>query len=123
MIKTDYNKWNKEFTGQVNIVVKVDKETLEEACQELYQRIVDRTPIGNPALWNPPYWPNGYVPGDLKAAWKIEKLGEGYIISNDMPYAYRVETGWSKQAPTGMMRISVKEFNAILDEIARRRKK
>lgn len=123
MTSTNYSGWNKQFTAQVTITQRIDKEILQEACQILYQRIVDRTPVGNPALWNPPIYPKGYNPGSLKEAWQIKKDGEGYIISNNLPYAYRVETGWSTQAPSGMMRISVKEFNSILDEVARRRKK
>lgn len=118
-MKTNYQQWDKEFKGQAKLVIKADEKIIQEACQELYQRIVDRTPIGNPSLWNTPA-PKGYTPGALKAAWKLERSGEDYIISNDLPYAYRVETGWSTQAPEGMMRISVKEFDAILEAIARR---
>lgn len=37
------------------------------------------------------------------------------LIYNNEPYAQRVETGWSSQAPTGMMRITVAEFQAIFN--------
>lgn len=42
-----------------------------------------------------------------------------FIISNK-PYAHRIEfEGWSKQAPAGMLRVTVAEFQLIVDEQAR----
>lgn len=122
-METNYKQWERQFKGQVGIVVKNDSKIIDIACELLYKRIVERTPVGNPAIWHPPYWPAGYVPGTLKANWKLERDGDEYIIYNDLPYAQRVENGWSSQAPAGMMRVSVLEFNSILEEVARRYKK
>ena len=33
--------------------------------------------------------------------------GQRVVISNSLPYAYRLEFGWSNQAPGGILRISV----------------
>ncbi len=38
---------------------------------------------------------------------------------NNVPYAYRVEMGHSKQAPGGMVRITAAEFQRFFDEAAR----
>lgn len=39
------------------------------------------------------------------------KFGDAAIyFSNSLPYAYRLETGYSKQAPNGMARLSVMEI-------------
>jgi hypothetical protein len=39
------------------------------------------------------------------------KLGDAAIyLTNNLPYAYRLETGYSKQAPSGMARLSVMEI-------------
>lgn len=39
------------------------------------------------------------------------KLGDAAIyLSNNLPYAYRLEMGYSKQAPSGMARLSVMEI-------------
>ena len=35
------------------------------------------------------------------------KPGQRVIVSNSMSYAYRLEFGWSNQAPSGILRISV----------------
>jgi len=115
---------------------------------EMFEKIVDRTPVGDPSLWNYPA-PKGYNPGTLKASWVLDyntngamrnekgqfatqakygislKLGsratQDAIIYNQQPYASRVEYGsWSTQAPSGMMRITVKEYDAILNKNATR---
>jgi len=118
MSTVDYNTWNTKFTGQCNLIVRTSLKVMYEACDVLYDRIVNRTPVGNPSLWEPPYWPRGYTPGHLKANWQIKQEGDTVTIWNDAPYAYRIETGWStKQAPEGMMRVSLKEFNAILLQV------
>lgn len=122
-METNFKEWERQFKGQVGIVVKNDNQIIDIACELLYKRIVDRTPVGNPDLWHPPYWPAGYVPGALKVNWKLERDGDDYVIYNDLPYAQRVENGWSSQAPAGMMRVSVLEFNSIVEEVARRYKK
>jgi hypothetical protein len=113
--------WEKKFTGQCAIVVKEDMKIIREASKILYNNIVDRTPVGDPSLWN---WPAhaGYTPGTLKASWTITDNTGEIVIENLQPYAYRVETGYSTQAPSGMMRISVKEFGSILDEVKRKHK-
>jgi hypothetical protein len=42
------------------------------------------------------------------AAWKP---GQTIFITNSLPYAYRLEyDGWSRQAPAGMVRVTVVEF-------------
>ncbi|MDU9398031.1 hypothetical protein [Pseudomonas sp. zfem003] len=42
-------------------------------------------------------------------------LGVGSIyLMNNVPYAQRLENGWSQQAPNGMVRITVVEFQAMV---------
>jgi hypothetical protein len=40
------------------------------------------------------------------------KMGETAYITNSLPYAYRLETGWSKQAPAGMVAVTLANFQA-----------
>lgn len=44
------------------------------------------------------------------------KAGPPIYITNNLPYAVRLEYGWSKQAPGGMVRIAVAEFAQIVAE-------
>lgn len=115
-------QWKLDFNKQTTATLKASEKTEQEAAQMLYENIVKRTPVGNPSLWHPPVWPKGYHPGSLKAAWKIEHNGDEVIIYNNLPYAERVENGWSKQAPAGMMKISLLEWNTLLEKAARQNK-
>ena len=46
------------------------------------------------------------------------KAGDVITLVNNLPYARRLEYGWSKQAPQGMVRITVEEYNAIATNAA-----
>lgn len=40
--------------------------------------------------------------------------GATIYITNNLPYAHRLEDGYSKQAPNGMVRLTVVEFNQFV---------
>ena len=44
------------------------------------------------------------------------EMGSTFYLSNNLPYAQRLEYGWSDQAPRGMLRISVAELQARMNE-------
>lgn len=61
---------------------------------------------GNIAIGNA----TGFV---LKAAdWRE------FTLTNNLPYAQRLEYGWSKQAPQGMVRANVSRFQQLINEEA-----
>ena len=41
-----------------------------------------------------------------------------FTLTNNLPYAERLEYGWSKQAPTGIVRINVIRFQQLINEEA-----
>lgn len=41
--------------------------------------------------------------------------GETFYLTNNLPYANRLEFGYSKQAPAGMLRINVERVRAALE--------
>ena len=41
-------------------------------------------------------------------------VGDLYYLTNNLPYIERLEYGWSKQAPSGMVRKNVQQFNRLL---------
>ncbi|EDY5968324.1 HK97 gp10 family phage protein [Salmonella enterica] len=50
-----------------------------------------------------------------------ESRGMGWTeltLTNNLPYAQRLEFGWSKQAPVGMVRVNIARFNTLLNEEA-----
>jgi len=126
---TDFKGWEKQFKGDIKLTLVAVGNTLEATAKELFHRIEAKTPVGKPELWNsPPH--KDYAPGFLKTNWKLSTTSgfrfslrsrtQTITISNDAPYAQRVETGWSTQAPKGMMRTSVIEYAAILAKTASR---
>lgn len=43
-----------------------------------------------------------------------------FTLTNNLPYAERLEYGYSQQAPQGMVRINVTRFQQLIDEEARK---
>jgi len=41
-----------------------------------------------------------------------------FTLTNNLPYAERLEYGWSNQAPQGFVRVNVARFNTLLEEEA-----
>lgn len=105
-----------------------------------------RSPVGDASYWASPV-PAGYVGGHFRANWQYsfglvatgEKNGTDYVrargtndgaierapavgihyLSNNAPYAQRIENGWSRQAPQGVVGLTVAEFGGIVDGTAR----
>lgn len=114
----------------LNIEKKFQKqieEKVSKAVSKLYGEIVDRTPVDTGNLRK--HWEinvgNGYInPGvnfDAKGQIKISlKQDQEIIIRNQTNYAYFIEYGkiggnkYSAQAPSGMMRVSAKNFRNYL---------
>lgn len=46
------------------------------------------------------------------------KVGPTIWLVNNLPYAVRLEYGWSKQAPAGMVRLTQREWSAKVARIA-----
>jgi len=112
---------------------------------DLSRRIVLRTPVGNPSLWQGPP-PPGYTGGQARGNWQasisspntgttatIDKSGSAtlasingktqnapgnvWYLTNNLPYINRLEfDGWSTQAAEGMVRISLRELDRSIDE-------
>ncbi len=134
-------EWSKQFVKLTVDSASKQVGAVLEASSILFNNIKERTPVGDPTLWHPPYAPPNYVPGTLKASWEISDtnasrnsttgrftttndmignhgikvLIENTSIYNRQPYAARVEDGWSTQAPQGMLRISCLEWSGIVD--------
>lgn len=41
-----------------------------------------------------------------------------FTLTNNLPYAERLEYGWSQQAPVGMIRVNVARFQTLIDQEA-----
>lgn len=120
------------------------EKIISEAASQVFKKVVDRTPYGRPELWKSGTAPANYQPGTLRKGWEINwgngyihpvssysgklssvagkesyRLGSDIYIKNSTPYAYVIEYGKSRiQAPQGMMRRSIKEYQRILNTVA-----
>lgn len=111
-------------------------------------RVIQRSPVGDDSYWKHPAAP-GYVGGHFRANWQygeavaprgvvpgadptgsaaIQRLlaglrsdasGRVHFLANNLPYAQRLEYGWSRQAPSGMVGVTVAEFQAIVSRAAK----
>ena len=118
---------------------------------DLSRRVIQRTPVGNPSLWKsppPPGYTGGQAKGnwfasigqpsaekDLtirarNAAKPLSRdahireaaIGETYYLTNNLPYIRRLEyEGWSGQAPEGMVRVTVTEFQSVVNKAIKRK--
>lgn len=57
--------------------------------------------------------------GEAKAIAEVNQtvtaaVGDLYYLTNNLPYIERLEFGWSKQAPGGMVRKNMQNFNRLL---------
>lgn len=125
-------------------VIKRSERVVRGTALSMFSRIVLATPVGNATLWDTKYPPKGYTGGRLRGNWQVSlnsaadgevnrkdkgggstigkgsaviagHRGDGSIfISNNLPYAQAVEDGHSKQAPAGMVKVTVAQFQRIV---------
>lgn len=155
-------------------------EAVRAISLELLNRVVTRTPVGNPELWAanqvtvetrravqdaaerigkrvsrhrlekefPLTAGADYVGGRARGNWQVTfeapatsaidkidpsgartiaigadvlgdaKAGKTIFLVNNLPYSERLETGWSKQAPAGIVNVTVAEFEDIVKDVA-----
>jgi hypothetical protein len=126
------------FSDQFNAWVKATNKTMHQGIANTTIRlgtmIIEKTPVDTGrAKGN---WMSAFDAPDTatsetrQAAQSIGGLhlkftpssvarNNSIFITNSLPYIKRLENGYSKQAPAGMVRLSIAEFTAILQrEIA-----
>jgi hypothetical protein len=116
-------------------------DTIASTAMQLYTGIVKRTPVDTGRLKGNWQISINSVDGGEKSRTDETPLGRysqsnasaeeskvngfnaskhGYIaIHNNLPYAERIENGYSGQAPSGMARVTLSEFERALNQAAR----
>lgn len=116
------------------------EKVVRRVVVEIGNRAIFRSPVGDPSYWiNPP--PPGYAGGQFRRNWiygfnaapagyttdidpsgaktlaDIVRSATGksgvHYIANNLPYAQRIEDGWSRQAPLGIVGRIELEFQEI----------
>lgn len=121
---------------------------VRKAALDLYGQMIERSPVGNPDLWKSPA-PEGYTGGRFKNNWQVGvgainddtsreasaqgsgalqafdtairtwKPGRTIWLTNSLPYAKKLEHGHSKQAPAGMVKLTVQNYAQAVAKAAR----
>lgn len=118
------------FTADISRFIGKTEKSAEQAVRkitlELLSKVVLKSPVDTGRFRSNWYASINYASKEVSAS--VDKSGTGTIsrgnstinsyrigdaaiyLSNNLPYAYRLETGYSKQAPSGMARLSVMEI-------------
>lgn len=137
----DLNKFAKKANGNLEKVVRA-------TVIELGKRMIRRTPVGDAKYWKSPApkgyvggrarsnWqygnnvrPGGILPissnptgaptSNLVNGVNTGQAFTVHYLANNVPYILRLENGHSKrQAPKGMMKLTVMEFGAVVRDSA-----
>lgn len=62
---------------------------------------------------------DGEVQTEILSGVAQYKAGDVLTLSNNVDYIERLEYGWSKQAPTGMVRVNIMRFQQFVDQASK----
>lgn len=142
-------EFNRAWEKAIRKLDSDTEKVIRATSIQLFSAIIKSTPVGDPTYWQQDA-PLGYVAGTLRGNWQAsinaplmtevkdrDKAGNATVskaanairnynakstiyFTNNLPYAEKVEDGWSRQRPQGMMKTNIKAFSGIFDKIARR---
>lgn len=106
------------------------EDVARSATVQLYRSVVLLSPIDMGrfrANWNVSFGAPDYSTTlstdearGLREADKALRMPVGGVVylSNGLPYARRLEHGWSRQAPSGMVKLSIVRFHRLVQKAA-----
>lgn len=121
----DLDRWAEKAKGNLD---RVTRETLMLAAQGVVQlspvdtgRFRANWQFGNGAIdftTSDQVDPSGAISiAKVQAQLGAVQAGGVYYLTNSLPYAYRLEyEGWSKQAPAGMVRVTLAGLQGAIDD-------
>jgi hypothetical protein len=125
------------FTAQIAAFVEKAKGNVDlvvrKVALDMFSRVIQKSPVDTGRFKGNWQVAIGSIPaGTLQlddksgtaamakvtaAALQLE-AGQVIYLVNNLPYAQALEYGHSKQAPNGMVRLTVQEFNSVVDRAA-----
>ena len=133
---TDLDKFIEKAGKNADAVIR-------KVVLDIGAELVEMSPVGDGSSWiSPP--PAGYSGGRFRSNWShsvgnastnqydttsasdsmdritsslpMKASGLVHYITNNLPYAQRLEDGWSKQAPVGMVSITATKFQSFIND-------
>lgn len=123
----DLQKFVQKTGANINLVIR-------KVAFELFRSVIIKSPVDTGRFksnWqvNIGAAPSGVLPTkDKSGAAALARVatetlqfqvGQVIYLVNNLSYARALEYGWSKQAPAGMVRISVASYTAALEKIVK----
>jgi hypothetical protein len=120
------NNWNDKTKARLTLAVR-------KIAMDVFSRVILRSPVDTGRFRGNWQVAIGAVADGIlevddrtgratvsRATAEAMKLNAGDMITlvNNLPYAWRLETGWSKQAPAGMVGLAVAEYRPMVDKVA-----
>lgn len=128
---------SRQFKLDISAFVEKAKDRAElvarKVALDMFSKIVLKSPVdtgrfrgnwqvsvGAPAMGtlNTTDKSGGTAIGRITGAATTLGLGQTIYLTNNLPYAVRLEYGHSKQAPAGMVRTTIDEFEAAVAKAA-----
>lgn len=122
----DIGAWAKKQKQYVDV-------TIQQTCFNLFSRIIYASPVDTGLFRGNWQVTTNYIPegelnvfdktcsiaiGQLNEKVPTFKAGQRIYLTNNLPYARMLEYGHSKQAPNGMIRVTLLSFKAIVNDSA-----
>jgi hypothetical protein len=115
-------------------ITQASEKTVRATALQLFTQVIERTPVDTGAArgnWRTAInqAPIGTVErtgsgpalSEVNLAAARFTLADTIYLANNLPYIERLESGdWSRQAPQGMVAVTVNEFERVIDSEARR---
>lgn len=120
----DIQRFVDKANGNINLVVR-------KVALDLFSRVIQKSPVDTGRFKGNWQVAIGSIPGgtleinDKDGGATIAqatatalglKAGDIIYLVNNLAYARKLEFGWSKQAPAGMVRLTVSEFGAVVND-------
>lgn len=128
-----FNKWKRQFDAQIKSSIKASEKTIRAAAITVGNAIIGITPVDLGTLqanWKAEV--NNAPSGTTNSTNKAEatssmvsgtinyKIKDTIYIANNMPYAKRINDGYSKQAPTFFVQKEARKFDRYIKQIAKK---
>lgn len=129
---------SEQFAGQVRRFTDKTRAKMDLAVRKItldvFENVIVMSPVdtgrfrGNwmPAVGSAPSGTieavdpsGGMVRAKVQGVTNGVTAGDVIFMVNNLPYAERLENGWSRQAPAGMVALTVQRFQPIADAVIR----
>lgn len=133
----NYSKFLKEWQRGIDRLIKDSEKTTRGTAISIFSQIIKESPVKTGLFRNNWQTSLGKPETDIvsspdrqataaltsmKAATSSYKIGQTLFMSNNLPYAYALSQGHSKQRPAGWIQRIVMGFQQTVDREAKKNK-